>query len=84
MNTADLRAAIQESLLDVAPEADLASLDDDADIRDELDLDSMDILNVMIGIHKRTGIDVPEGHYARLSTLRRAVEYLERQKATTP
>jgi hypothetical protein len=40
----------------------------------------MDVLNVMIGIHKRTGIDVPERHYARLSTLRKALAYLSKQK----
>jgi hypothetical protein len=40
----------------------------------------MDILNVMIGIHSRTGIHVPERHYARPSTLRKAVGYLAKQK----
>jgi acyl carrier protein len=76
----DLRVAVIESIQEVAPEADVASLGEDTDIREELDLDSMDVLNVMIGIHKRTGIDVPERHYARLGTLRKAVDYLSKQK----
>lgn len=78
MNAAELRAAILEAIQEVAPEADLSRLADIDEFRDELDLDSMDLLNVMIGIHKRTGVDVPERDYPRLGTLRGAVDYLLR------
>ncbi len=78
MNAAELRAAILEAIQEVAPEADLSRLADIDEFRDELDLDSMDLLNVMIGIHKRTGVDVPERDYPRLSTLRGAIDYLLR------
>jgi acyl carrier protein len=79
VNESDLRSAVLAALQEVAPEADLACLADDADIHDDLDLDSMDFLNFAIGIHERTGIDVPERDYPRLGTLGRALAYLTRK-----
>ncbi|MBI2765897.1 MAG: acyl carrier protein [Chloroflexi bacterium] len=76
MTSDELRAAVLASLGDIAPEADLAGLADDDDLRDELDLDSMDFLNFIIGIHERTGIDVPERDYSRLGTVGAALAYL--------
>lgn len=75
-DAASLRAAVLASIVAVAPEADGASIPDDASLRDELDLDSMDFLNVVQGIHDRTGIDVPERDYPQLATLASAVDYL--------
>ena len=48
----------------------------DADLREELDIDSMDFLNFVIGLHERTGIDVPERDYPKLATLAGCVSYL--------
>jgi acyl carrier protein len=76
VNSNELRAAIFDALQEVAPEADLSRLGEDTDIRDELDLDSMDFLNFIIGVHERTGIDVPESDYRQLGTLRAALAYL--------
>ena len=61
---------------DIAPEADLAALRPDRALRDELDLDSMDILNAVIALHRALGIDIPEADYGHLATLDGAVEYL--------
>jgi len=72
----ELRALALRVLGGIAPEADLAALDPGADLREALDLDSMDFLNFMVGLHQATGIDVPESHYARLSTLDACVDYL--------
>jgi acyl carrier protein len=83
VNESDLRSAVLAALQEIAPEADLTRLADDADIRDELDLDSMDFLNFAIGIHERTGFDVPERDYPRLATLSRALTYLSRKLAST-
>lgn len=77
----DLKRHVLAALGEVAPEVDLTSLSDDAAIRDELDIDSMDFLNFIIGIHERTGIDIPEKDYAKLGTVRRAVAYLEAHQA---
>ena len=47
-----------------------------ADLRDALDLDSMDFLNFVIALHGSLGVDVPEGDYVKLATLNGAVDYL--------
>jgi acyl carrier protein len=72
----ELRALALRVLGGIAPEADLAALDPGADLRETLDLDSMDFLNFIVGLHQGTGIDVPESDYARLSTLDACVAYL--------
>ncbi len=76
MNREALRTAIVESLREIAPQADYEHLGDTDDIRDWLDLDSMDILNFVIAVHARTGIDVPERDYSKLGTMAAALAYL--------
>lgn len=78
-----LRDAVVASIVAVAPEAEPATIPEDASLRDELDLDSMDFLNVVQGIHDRTGIDVPERDYPRLATLGSAVDYLLGRSGTS-
>jgi acyl carrier protein len=73
----DSRTAVIASLAVIAPEADFDHLPPDADLRDELDLDSMDFLNFVIGLHDRTGVDVPERDYPQLLTLEACVRYLD-------
>jgi acyl carrier protein len=73
---AEIRAAILGALGDVAPEADLSALAGDVAFRDQLDLDSMDLLNVVVALHQRLKIDIPEADYGRLATLDGAVRYL--------
>ena len=72
----DLRAAVLRVLGDVAPEADLTSLAPDVSFREQLDLDSMDILNFVVGLHAGLGVEIPEADYPRLATLDACVEYL--------
>jgi acyl carrier protein len=72
----EIRAAVLRALADVAPEADLSRLDPRVAFREQLDLDSMDVLNLVTALHAALGVDVPESEYARLSTLDAAVEYL--------
>jgi acyl carrier protein len=78
MNDPEIKALIFELLGNIAPEADFSSLAGGADLREELDLDSMDFLNFVIALHERTGIDVPETDYPRLFTLDGAIAYLRR------
>jgi acyl carrier protein len=78
MNDPEIKALIFELLGNIAPEADFSTLAGDADLREELDLDSMDFLNFVIALHERTGIDVPETDYPRLFTLDGAISYLRR------
>ena len=72
------------TLAQVAPEADLASLGPDTELRVELDIDSMDFLNFVVGIDERTGVDIPERDYPQLNTLNGCIEYLTRRMAEAP
>ena len=72
----ELRATILSVLGDIAPEADTTSLDPKANLRQQLDLDSMDFLNFVIGLHKRLEVEIPESDYSRLGSIDGAVAYL--------
>ena len=67
---------LSSALREVAPEADVSTIDPDGPLQDELDLDSMDLLNVVIAIHDRTGLDIPDRDASKLSTFRSFVAYL--------
>lgn len=60
----------------IAPEADLSQIKTNLRIRDQLDIDSMDLLNFVIGLHKELGVDIPETDYPKLVTLDSCIEYL--------
>jgi acyl carrier protein len=81
MTPAEIKATIVELIGAIAPEADTASLADDEDMREALDLDSIDFSNLVIAVHERTGIDVPEADYHHLFTLAGAVAYLSGRPA---
>jgi acyl carrier protein len=76
MTADELKSRILALLGRIAPEADLPALDPSANIRTELDLDSMDFLNFLISLSKDLRVEVPERDYAQLSTLNGCVEYL--------
>lgn len=82
MTRGEIRAAVIESLGAIAPEADPAILRDEAVLRDQLDLDSMDFLNFVIALHERFGVEIPEADYPRLTTLAGCVDYFERVRST--
>ncbi len=77
MTREELRATVLRVLGEIAPEADLATVRPDVPFREQLDLDSMDLLNVVIGLHAALGVDIPEADYPKLATLDACVEYLE-------
>jgi acyl carrier protein len=77
----EVRALLRSALSDVAPEADLARLDPEASLRDQLDIDSVDFLNFVVGVHARLGVDIPEADYPKLSTLEGCVSYLDERLA---
>ena len=76
MTDAEIRALILELICDIAPEADLASARDEDDIREVYDLDSMDFANLVVAIHDRLKVDIPEADYNNLFTLGGATAYL--------
>ena len=81
MSDIDVKKVIQEELNNIAPEADLATLDPKADLREALDVDSMDFLNFITAIHQRLGLDIPELDYPKLVTLNGALAYLTQHLA---
>jgi len=76
MTKAEAKALIIEVLGGIAPEAEFDKLPGNVQLRDELDLDSMDFLDFVAAVHERTGIEIPEAEYGRLATLDDAVAYL--------
>jgi len=76
MTKDEIKAAVLEALRAVAPEMDEASLDPDESLREQLDVDSMDFLNYIIGLHEALKIEIPEADYAKLSTLKGAIDYV--------
>lgn len=79
MSGNDIRTVVQEELANIAPEADLGTIDPTADLREALDIDSMDFLNFVTALHHRLGYDIPELDYPKLVTLSGAIAYLERK-----
>lgn len=75
MSDDEIKALVLRELGNIAPEAG-TEIDPDADLREQVDLDSMDILNLMIAIHEATGVDIPEADYPKLATLNAALAYL--------
>jgi len=71
-----IRKLAIDALSDIAPETDPSTLRGDEDIRDALDIDSMDFLNFVTALHKKTGIAIPEEDYPRLFTLDGVAGYL--------
>ena len=78
MSEAEARMMICDILRGIAPETDPESLADDEDMREALDLDSMDFMNFVVALHERTGLDIPEADYPKLRTLAGATAYLHR------
>lgn len=78
----EIRAIIFDVLGAIAPEVDPAAIATDRPLREQVDLDSFDFLNVIIRLHERLGIDIPESDYAELATIDGAVAYLARRGET--
>lgn len=78
MNAADIRNLAAKVLAGIAPEADLSTVGDNEDLREALDLDSMDFLNFVIGLEQGSGVSIPEADYPQLFTLAGLVRYLAR------
>jgi len=73
------RDDILSALTDVAPELDANQIRDDAPLREEVDLDSMDWLRFLTGVSLKLHVDIPESRYASLRTLADIVRYADRQ-----
>jgi acyl carrier protein len=71
-----IETVVLRTLGRIAPEADLTELGGDVDLREQLDIDSVDFLNFVVALDQELGVDVPEADYAKLRTLDGCVAYL--------
>lgn len=77
MTSAEIREAVLEILADIAPDDDLSGLKDDVAFRDQLELDSMDFLDIVMELRKRYRVQIPEEDYTELASMESTVKYLE-------
>lgn len=79
MNQRQLTESVSRLILDIAPEADLEQLSPDDDLREELDLDSIDFIRLLEGIDKEFRVNIPESDYSQVNTLQKLLDYIDDQ-----
>jgi acyl carrier protein len=77
MSRDEIKDVLLEIIADIDEEADFANLNADAPLRDQLDLDSMDFLDIVMELRKRYKLQIPEEEYPQLATLTSCISYLE-------
>ena len=77
MTESKIGQVVREALSNVAPEVDLDAIDPAKNLRDQIDIDSVDFLNFVIGLHKELGIEIPDADVPKLGTLNGCVAYLQ-------
>jgi len=77
MTKSEIREAVLDILSDIAPDEDMGELKDDVAFREQLELDSMDFLDIVMELRKRYRIQIPEEDYPKLASMQSTVEYLE-------
>lgn len=81
MTSTEIREAVLDILEGIAPDEDLSGLRDDAPFREQLELDSMDFLDIVMELRKRYRVQVPEDDYGQLGSMASTVQYLEPKMA---
>jgi acyl carrier protein len=85
MTTEEIRSVVFQCFRRIAPEIAPEEIDPKVPFRSQLDIDSMDYLNIMICIHNKLGVEIPEEDYGRLTTIDRTITYLcEAMSARAP
>ena len=77
MTRDEIKGAILDIIREINDEEDLDNLKDDQPLRDQIDLDSMDFLDIVMELRKRYKVQVPEEDYGELATMDSCVNYLE-------
>jgi len=76
MTAAEVRQIVIDIIADIAPDEDVSNLDDAKTLREQLDLDSMDFLDIVMELRKRHKVEVPQEDYPQLASLNSCVAYL--------
>ncbi len=77
MTSEKIREAVRNILADIAPDEDVSDLKEDVAFRDQLELDSMDFLDIVMELRKRYRVQIPEEDYPELASMKSTVAYLE-------
>ena len=77
MTGGEIRDKVIEILADITPDEDLSGLKDDVPFREQLELDSMDFLDIVMELRKRYRVQIPEEDYPKLASMSGTVAYLE-------
>ena len=77
MTPNDVVTAVKDIIASIAPDEDLSNLSLDERLRDQIELDSMDFLDIVMELRKRYGVQVPEEDYPNLATMKGCVDYLQ-------
>ena len=76
MTKEECKQRVIDIIADIAPDEDLSHVKSDVKLRDQLQIDSMDFLDIVMELRKRHGIEVPEADYIQLASLDSSAEYL--------
>ncbi|MFP5490066.1 MAG: acyl carrier protein [Bacteriovoracia bacterium] len=76
MTTDEVRQVVLDIISDIAPDEDLAGIKDEVSLREQIDLDSMDFLDIVMELRKRHKVEVPAEDYPKLATMASCVSYL--------
>lgn len=77
MTGEEIREAVTDILSDIAPDEDVSHLKEDVAFREQLELDSMDFLDIVMELRKRYRVQIPEEDYPQLASMQSTVKYLE-------
>ncbi len=84
MTAGEIREAIRDILSDIAPDEDVSDLKEEVPFRDQLELDSMDFLDIVMELRKRYRVQIPEEDYPELASMQSTVAYLEPRMKDVP
>lgn len=76
MTKDETKQVVLDIIGDIAPDEDISNLKSDVRLRDQMQLDSMDFLDIVMELRKRHNIEVPEADYPQLASLDSCAEYL--------
>lgn len=77
MTAAEIKQAVLDILSDISPDEDLSALKDDVSFREQLSMDSMDLLDIVLELRKRYKVQIPEEDFPKLDTMASSIEYLQ-------
>ena len=83
MTPTEIRDVIIDILSDISPDEDLTQLQDDVPFREQLELDSMDFLDIVMELRKRYRVQIPEEDYEQLASMESTTRYLTPLLANT-